>query len=536
MKNFRKKFLYFVFISLFLVFNLQIDCKIRSNHDYFDLDITSTRGLSWRKVQNKARDTVIQLFVQALSFNWLKPYQSPEEETFFGTGFFISNDGYIVSNFHVVDEALSVKIQIPSFGKDRFEVDVIGVCPDRDVALLKLTKESLDKIKKKLGSIPYLTFGDSDRVVRTQEILALGYPLGQEKLKSTQGIVSGRERVWGESYIQITAPLNKGNSGGPSLNSKGEVIGINTSGISEAQNIGYIIPIDNVKSAIEDLHKIKFLRTPLLGGEFNFGNKDMVNFLKSPVSSGLYFSRIYKDTLLEKAGIIAGDMLYEVNGKEIDFYGETVVSWSEDRVYILDLLNRYSIGQDIKLKVCRQDKKKEFNFKFDLSKQLPIRRFYTPYEKVDYEIIGGMVVMELTLNHISLLEEDNQYLIKYKKRENQYESKLIITHIFPDSPAQKTRVLWEGDILEEVNGKGVKNLKDFRDRVLESKKNGFLTVKNDQKQFMVLSLEKILEEEEKLADKHYFKISKLIEELGGVKKEKKEEEEETKKGIKLVLA
>ena len=97
-----------------------------------------------------------------------------------------------------------------------------------------------------------------------------------------------------------------------------------------------------------------------------------------------------------------------------------------------------------------------------------------------------------------------------------------------------------GDVIEQINGKSAKILEEFRDRVRESKKSGFLTVKNDEKQFMVLSLENIVEEEEKLAEKHYFKISKLIEELGVPKKEKKEEkkeeEEEEGKGIKLVLA
>jgi len=103
----------------------------------------------------------------------------------------------------------------------------------------------------KLGQIPFLRLGDSDKVARRDKITVLGYPLRQERLKSIEGEVSGREVVWGESWIQISAALNPGNSGGPALNGKGEVVGINTARIPEGQNIGYIIPINDVKGIIK---------------------------------------------------------------------------------------------------------------------------------------------------------------------------------------------------------------------------------------------------------------------------------------------
>ena len=433
MKTYSKLFL---FISI-LSFSI-LNCSIENLKKQLNLNLNYTsskipeNNTSWRKAQTKSKDTVVQLFVQNSIFNWLEPHKSPTQTESYGSGSFINNKGYIVSNYHVVDEAVDVKIQIPFFGKKRFEVEVIGVCPDRDISLLKLTKKSFDDIKEKLGKIPYLKLGNSDKVFRTQEILALGYPLGQEKLKATQGIVSGREREWGESYIQITAALNEGSSGGPSINKNGEVIGINTSGISKAQNVGYIVPTNDVKNIIHQLRKIKFLRKPFLGGEFNYASKDMVNFLKNPEPGGLYFSRIYKDSLLEKVGVKEGDMLYEINNHKVDMYGETNVPWSEDKISILDLINRFTIGEKINLVIYRNGNKKEFNFKFELLKQLPIRMFYPPYEKSDYEIIGGMVAMELALNHISKLKDSNKYLIKYKKRKNQYEPKLILTHIFPN--------------------------------------------------------------------------------------------------------
>ncbi len=478
-------------------------------------DVAIERSTVWRQVQERAKDTVVQFFVQTATFNWLEPYKSPRQSKSFGSGFFIDDQGHIVSNFHVVDETVGIKIQIPSLGKEQFDVDVVGVCPDRDISLLKLTKESLEKITKTLGKIPFLEFGSSDQVVRTQEILALGYPLGQGKLKSTQGIVSGREHVWGESYIQITAALNPGNSGGPSLNTSGKVIGINTARMPSAQNIGYIIPIDDVRSVIQDLYKVKLLRKPILGSVFNYGNKSMIDFFGNPLHGGLYIARVYKDSLLEKAGVVAGDMIYEINGYKVDLYGEINVGWSEDKVPLAALLNRFVLDEQLQIELYRLGKKKEFLVDFSHTNPLPIRTYYPEYEKIDYEIIGGMVVMELAVNHLDKLEDVDPELVKYRKRENQYEPRLVITHIFPNSQAQQARVLGVSDILLEVNGKSVKTLNDFRNSIRQT--GQFLTVKTEDKKFMVLSTKAVIADEDKIAAKYFYKKSPLGDEIGVAK-------------------
>ncbi len=467
--------------------------------------------LPWRAAQKTAKDTVVQLFVQTSEFNWLEPFKSPKQEQAWGTGFFIDTQGHLVSNFHVIDEAASVKIQIPSFGKERFDVDVIGVSPDRDVTLLKLTPEARKTIVKKLGKIPFLKLGDSDKVVRTQEVLALGYPLGQEKLKSTQGIVSGRENMSGESYIQITAAINNGSSGGPSLNKHGDVIGINTASISRAQSVGYIIPINDVKNVITELHKAKFLHKPILGFSMNKGTPELTEYLKNPKPGGLYLSRVYKNTLLEKAGVKAGDMIYTINGNTFDRYGETNVPWSEDKVPIVALLNRFKLREKISITFYRNGEKKDVSFNFDLTKQLPIRTIYPEFEKVDYEIIGGMVIMELTLNHVSIFEDSIPYFVKYWKRKNRYEPKLVITHVFPNSQARQARVVYPGNVLTEVNQEKVLTLSDFRNAIKKTKK--FASFKRENKKLMVLSLEKILEDEDDLSQKYVYKKSKLVIEL-----------------------
>jgi serine protease Do len=466
---------------------------------------------NWRTIQNQSKDTVVQLFVQRSNFNWTQPYKTPDQSGCYGSGFFINDKGNVVTNAHVIDESIKVEIQIPSLGKERFELEKIGTSPQRDIAILKLTDESLNKISKKLGGIKFLEIGDSDTVLRTQALLTLGYPLGQEKLKSTEGIVSGREFAWGESYIQTTAAINPGNSGGPALDTNGKVIGINTATVSRAQNVGYIIPINDVKNTLQDLYKTKLLRNPIMGCKYHKGNEEMLRFLKNPPPGGVFISKVYKNSIVEKAGIQAGDMMYSINGKKIDLYGEVDVEWSEDKVSFVSILKRLKIDQEIELEIYRRGEKKTFKFPFNLMNLLPIRTVYPEYEKVDFEIIGGMVLMEFKMNHFEFFDEANPYLARYKKFENRYESKLILTQILNDSETKNSRIMKEGDLLDKVNGGKVNTLDDFRKAVKKSIE--FLTVKTESRKFLVLSMKKVFEDEDKLASQNFYEKTDLAKEL-----------------------
>lgn len=467
---------------------------------------------SWLDVQKKVKDTVVQVFSQVAMFNWLEPYKSPRQYESAGSAFFIDSTGHLITNFHVISEASSIQIQIPSFGRERFDVEVVGVYPDKDIALLKLTEESFEKIKQQLNPIPYLSLGNSDIVLRTQEVLALGYPLGQERLKSTLGIVSGREAL---GFIQITAPINPGSSGGPSINSSGEVIGINFAGVIKAQNVGYIIPINEVKEALKDLEKVKLLRKPILGCIFTAATTDMVSYFGNPPAGGWHIAKVFDKTLLDRIGVKADDMLYMVNGHKLDLYGEMSVPWSEDKISLLDYLNRFTVGDDMYFVIYRHGKRYDFKFKLDDKYLPPIRKIYPEFEPelIDYEIIGGMVVMPLSLNHVALMLEVNPGLAKYVRPETQHDSVVVITHVFPDSMARKARILNAGAIIEEVNGEEVKTLNDFRKAVLKSKKDGYLTVKTEDKMFSVLSMDKVLKDEDRLSSRYFYRKSKLLDEI-----------------------
>jgi len=468
---------------------------------------------NWLQVEAAALNTVVQIFAQVGKFNWLEPYKIESQYESRGTGFFINDQGYIVTNAHVINEAKTVWINVPALGRRTIRVDVKGFCPDRDLALLRVTDEDLEQIRKQIGRVPFLMLGDSDVVQRTDKVLVLGYPLGQHHLKSTTGVISGREATNSISYLQITAPVNPGNSGGPLIASDGSVIGITVAMIANAHSVGYVIPVNELKIVLEDMLKKPLLRKPLLGGQFHNTTDDHARFLGNPVPAGLYVHKVFKGSLLEKAGVAEGDMVYEFNGHKVDSHGEAIVPWSVDRVTMYDLISRLTLGQEIKLLLYRNGQKKEIAFPLEESLAYSVRAKFPDYEDIEHEVVGGMVVMELAHNHLPLLLTMAPDLIRYQKAENTLEPALIISHILPGSHAQRLRCIIPGDIIKTVNGMPVKTVEDFRKVLQEGAGREFLSLKTANDVLAVFPLKQMLAEERRLSEDFVYPLSKTVHEL-----------------------
>ncbi|MBI2774806.1 trypsin-like peptidase domain-containing protein [Candidatus Dependentiae bacterium] len=462
---------------------------------------TYIAGQAWSELQDKVKNAVVQVFSQIGTIDLLQPYKTPNQYQGTGSGFFINKEGEIITNAHVIDQAKAIWIQIPGLGKQQIDVEIVGLSPERDLALLRVPAEGLEVIKTVLGEIPHLDFGDSNDVKRADEVMTLGYPLGQQGLKSTVGVVSGRE----QHLIQIDAPINPGNSGGPSLNRSCQVVGVNTLYAPDAQNVGFIIPINQLKIVLDDLRTVKLLRKPFLGIIFNNGSESLTNYLANPQPGGLYVVDVYKGSPLAKAGVKRGDMVYEINGYKLDMYGE--MFWQGEKVALIDYVSQMKLGQHVDLVVYRKGARKDISLTFEQTELLPIRHMYPGFEKLDYEVTAGMVVQPLTINHLPILVNQAPALAKYAEMKYQMEPALIITHIFPDSQAHRSRSLMPGSILKEVNGEPCKTMQEFRIALSKGLKTGNLTIETNEGVFVVCPFKKVLEEQVRLAKDYFFPLS-----------------------------
>lgn len=460
----------------------------------------------WGHLQKNISNTVVQIFNHGFQFNWMEPFRTPMPTQATGSGFLINEVGEIVTNAHVVDQADVVYVQMPSFGKHQFEVYVMSVMPERDFALLKFKDADLEIIKTQLGKIPYLPLGNSDLVRRADEVMAVGYPLGQQSLKSTTGVVSGYE----SGMIQMSAALNPGNSGGPTLNAAGEVIGISTAIIKGANSVGYIIPINLLKVYLDEMRTEPLVRKPYLGIYQVIATKELTKALGNPQPGGIYIVEVNQDSPL-KDKIQPGDMLYNLNGYDVDIYGEILAPWSEEKVTTAEFVSRFPIGTELSFVVYRQGEKKTFTCNLTRQELAPIREMYPNYEAIAYEIFGGFVVMQLTLNHVELLGNLVSGLAKYAEPKNQFEPQLIITSTLSHSPAERCRIKLVGSIIKKVNGKEVHTLEELRSALLAS--GNQIQIETADNIMIAMDKEDVVKSEARLAQWNSYQITPAMQAL-----------------------
>ncbi len=235
---------------------------------------------------------------------------SKRKEHALGSGFIISEDGYIVTNNHVVSKADKIDVILKG-GKHAYRAKVIGTDPETDLALLKID------VKKKL---PYLKFGDSDKMRPGDWVIAIGNPFGLDHTV-TAGIISAKGRVIGEgpydNFLQTDASINPGNSGGPLLNMKGEVIGINTAIVASGQGIGFAIPSNMAKKVIYQLKKYRKVKRGWLGITIQDVDENTAKALGLSKPQGALVASVLKGQPAEKAGIKVGDVIIALNGHPI---------------------------------------------------------------------------------------------------------------------------------------------------------------------------------------------------------------------------
>lgn len=279
-------------------------------------------------------------------------YQGAQEYQGAGTGIIVGANGYIVTNKHVVEGADTVSVVL-SNGTSYDNVKVIGTDPLNDVAFLKIPNVS---------DLPAAELGDSKTIRIGQRVIAIGNALGQYQNTVTSGIISGTGRpVSAQSsngvletlndLIQTDAAINSGNSGGPLLNLKGQVIGINTAVAEGAQSIGFSIPVAAVKGMLKGVLAGGNVEHPYLGIAYVSITPDVASERKLPVKKGSYVVSSNDSPAIviggpaDKAGVKENDIITKVNGVEIGDIGS-----------VSSLVAEYSVGDTIKLTILRDGK------------------------------------------------------------------------------------------------------------------------------------------------------------------------------------
>lgn len=273
-----------------------------------------------------------------------------------GTGFIITNDGLIATNKHVVEGTDTVTV-FTSDGKN-YQGQVLAKDPLNDLAILKI----------KASSLPVVELGDSSDLKVGQWIIAIGNALGEFDNTVTVGVISARERhitaVGGQSggenlegLLQTDAAINLGNSGGPLVNLKGQVVGMNVAVAGgDAQNIGFAIPINAAKTAIESVKKTGKITRPFLGVRYLPITKELAEKAQLPVDHGALVYRgegvgevaVIPGSPADKVGIRENDIITHINGERID-----------ENHSLGRLLGEFLPGQEIELTLQRQGKEQK---------------------------------------------------------------------------------------------------------------------------------------------------------------------------------
>ena len=234
---------------------------------------------------NNIHEKVVRITSQNIMIDWLEPYKNKFTTSSVGSGFFIDYKGTILTCSHLVINSKKVYVEIPQEGKKKYTADIISTCPDFDIAILKI---------KGYKNKSFFNLLEKDKFYDLKlgkEIFALGFPLGQDNLKITQGIISGRD----SGLIQTSAGLNKGNSGGPMLLDN-IVIGINVSKISNANNIGYAVPLLYYYNIMHV--KTKLIKRPILGIHYLNLDKNYNELNNIKCDNGILIKNVHKNSPL----------------------------------------------------------------------------------------------------------------------------------------------------------------------------------------------------------------------------------------------
>ncbi len=452
MKNFKKIFIYFLFF--YFIFNIEGKAKVvpESFADLAEKLMPSVVNISTTQTVRTSSNQFPFQFPPGSPFEEMfKEFQRPTERkaSSLGSGFIIEENGIVITNNHVIANADDILIKVDT---KEYKAKVVGADPYMDIAVLKM--ETTDKFKP-------VKFGDSDKARVGDWVVAIGNPFGLGGTV-TSGIISARNRDINltryDDFIQTDASINQGNSGGPLFNLKGEVVGINTAIIAPGQagsiGIGFAIPANAASNVVDQLINFGETRRGWLGVRIQEVTKEIAEAVKLKKPEGALVASVGEKSPADKAGVKAGDIILEFDGKKIDIMRT-----------LPKVVASTKVGKDVQLKIWRNKKLitkkltlgrlessqefKEKNPKVKKTKEIEIESLKITVRDLDQEDISsrklnkdtkGVVIMEISnISPLKGLLNVNDIIIEAQK-----------------SPITKSSDL--KNIVNEIKKRGDKNL------------------------------------------------------------------------------
>ena len=456
-------------IFLTIVFSLSI--SIQSNSKTVPASFADLAEKLMPSVVNISTSTTVVTNSNPLPFQF--PPGSPFEDMFkefgtpqerksaaLGSGFIIDENGIVVTNNHVIQDADDIIVRVN--GDQEFKAKVLGADPLMDIAVLQLETE--EKFKP-------VGFGDSDKARIGDWVLAIGNPFGLGGTV-TAGIISARNRSIGlsryEDFIQTDASINSGNSGGPLFDMEGNVIGINTAilGRNGSIGIGFSIPSNSAQQVIKQLIEFGETKRGWLGVRIQDVTKEIAEVEKLDKPRGALVASVAENSPSEKAGIQAGDIILEFNGVEIKQMKELPA-----------IVARTEVGKNVDVKIWRN--KKEITKKVLLGRLETSDDFKISENPKKEENNLDEIIESLRISVRPITKED----IKNRKLPNQTTG-LVITNMANNSPLVNSIQI--NSIIIEAQKKKIRSADDLRkitNEVLNSnQKTVLLAIYNNQNQ------------------------------------------------------
>ncbi len=350
-----------------------------------------------------------------------------------GSGFIVSDDGYILTNNHVVEKAEEIVVTL--LDKEEFKAEVVGTDPKTDIALIKIGTGT---------KLPFVRLGDSETLEIGEWVVAIGNPFGLGHTVTT-GIVSAKGRVIGsgpyDDFIQTDASINPGNSGGPLFNLRGEVVGINTAIIQGGQGIGFATPVHLAKSVLGQLREKGKVTRGWLGVYIQRLTPDVADTLNVPGKKGALVADVTKEGPAEKSGIRSGDVIVSFDGKEV-----------ADEHDLPHIVAATKPGRKVDVVVIREGKEVKIPVTIaEMEPEAGQRRAGAP----DLSKGLGLTVQDITPE-----------IARHMNLENR--KGVLVSSIEPGSPAEDAGFR-EGDVIRAINRTPVKDSEDFEARMKDVK-------------------------------------------------------------------